>query len=363
MSGAMRRASVGALLLLSVVACQDTGAHPLIVVDATAAASGTLFLDLNGSAVLELAADQPVSGWQVRLIGPNRAVVATAVSDSLGFFVFDKVPTGRVTLEIDQTRLGDSLLVFGSNLGREISLTRGDTLKVTIGFTYPKVSMAAVDTLPLGRRVFVEGLALNPVTITGTRDLHLRSGSRALRVTNIVRKPVAPGDSVRVLGRRATELGRAVLTGGEITVIRLSVADPEPYELTTRNASLANNGVLSADLARIRGADLVQSRNELSDVILTVDDGTGPLEIVLRSFLGSDASVFKPDSVRIRDATGLLLPYVTDAGETRWRLAPRLLSDLRIEPEPRKTAPPPASAGTSPAQPERKRTGSPPDGR
>jgi hypothetical protein len=344
MSRAVRGAVLGALLLLSTTGCENTGSHPILEIESTAVALGVLFLDLNGSGGLELAADQPVAGWQVRLIGANRAVVATTTTDSLGIFVFDDLPTGRVTLDVDRARLGDTLQIFGLT-GREVSLARDDTARMSVGITYPKVSVAAVDSLPLGRRVFVEGIALNPVTLTGPRELHLRSGARALRLVNIVRKPLNPGDSVRVLGRRATELGRAVLTTGEITVVRAAVADPDPYEVTTRNAALANNGALTNDLVRVRNADLVRSRNELSDVILTADDGTGQVEIILRSFLGADASLFNADSVRVREATGVLVPYVTDAGEVRWRVATRTVGDLRMEPQP-KTAAPKGSAST-----------------
>jgi hypothetical protein len=136
-----------------------------------------------------------------------------------------------------------------------------------------------------------------------------------------------------VLGRRATEAGQAILTAGEVSVVRLSVADPEPYELTTRNTATAQQGAVGADLARIRNADLLTSRNELNDVVLTVDDGTGPVDILLRAFLGTDASFFNPDSVRVREATGLLVATMAE-NQLRWRLTPRATTDIRVEREP-----------------------------
>ena len=183
----------------------------------------------------------------------------------------------------------------------------------------------------LGRQVFVEGIALNSVVTNGPRELHLRSEGDALRVTNVVRRAISAGDSVRVLGRRASEAGQPILTGAEIFLIRSSVEDPEPLALTTGTTATAQGGLLGAELARIRSADLLAARNELNDVILTVDDGTGALEILLRSFLGADESFFDPESIRIREATGLLIPFFDETGETRWRLATRSSADLRVE--------------------------------
>lgn len=331
----MKRVHVWAAVCCAALAgCEGGGAHPSIVVDAAANVRGVLFLDLNGNAQLDVA-DQPVKGWPVKLVGPNGGTVATAVSDSIGIFQFGEVPTGRVRIDVDRAGLADTLGVFGLSLGANFDLAEGDTTTVTVGFTYPTVALAAVDTLPVGRKVFVDGLALNAIGSTGPRELHLRSGAEALRVTNVVRRAVSPGDSVRVLGRRGVETGVAVLTGADIILVRSAVADPEPIELTTRDAGTARQGTVGADLGRIRNADLISSRNELSDVVLTVDDGTGPTEILIRSFLGADASFFNADSIRVREATGLLVPYQTAAGQLGWRLATRGTVDLRTEPERR----------------------------
>ena len=327
--------------LSAIAACEDVGSHDPIEIQANSRIRGILFLDLNGSAQYD-AGDQTMRGWVVRLLGSNGGLLASTVSDSTGAFAFD-VDASRVTLDVERARLGDTLQVFGLAVGREVTLLRDDSLIVSVGFTYPSVSLAAVDSLPLGRRVFVEGIALTNVTTNGPRELHLRAGSDAVRVTSIVRKPLAPGDSVRVLARRATEAGQPILTGGEITLIRPSVADAEPIDLTTRAASTAQQGAVAAELARIRNADLVRSRNEQSDVILTVDDGTGSLEIQLRSFLGADASFFNADSVRVLSATGLLVPYLNEAGQPRWRLATRAALDLRLEAERRPNPVVPAS--------------------
>ncbi len=314
-------------------ACEVPGTRPVLAIEAAADVLGVLFLDLNGNEEFDQT-DTGVTGWSVRLVGGNGAIVATTLSDTTGVFRFLEVPAGRVLVDVDRDRLADTLNLFGLSLGSELILGLGDTVLVSVGFSYPKVPLGSVDTVPLGRQIFVEGIGLNSVVTNGPRELHLRSEGDALRVTNVVRRAIGVGDSVRVRGRRASEAGQPVLTGAELFLIRSSVEDPEPLALTTGTTATAQGSVFGAELARIRSADLLAARNELNDVILTVDDGTGALEILLRSFLGADASFFHPDSVRIREATGLLIPFVDEAGETRWRLATRSSADLRVEAQP-----------------------------
>lgn len=325
-------AFMAAALLILTVACADVEDHPTLVVDATADVLGVLFLDANGNGALDQQ-DEPVEGWRVTLIAANGVPLADTVSDTLGIFRMLDVPAGQARLELDRSRLGDTLEVFGIALDETFTLGRGDSVVVSIGFTYPAVDLGAVDTVVTGRRVFTEGIALNSLFSNGPRELHLRSGGEALRITSVVRRQVSAGDSVRVLGRRAVEKGAAILTEAEIFPLTPAVEDPQPLLLGTGPAATADGGAHPAQLVRIRDADLLSSTNLGNDVILTVDDGSGPLEILVPAFLGSDASSFEPDLVRVRQATGLLVPYFDEEGETLWRLALRDAADLRLEPE------------------------------
>ena len=335
-------AGVAALAILA-GGCEEVGPSSALEIESTGDVLGRLFLDLNGNAV-EDAADQTVPGWLVRLVGRNGGVLASARTDSLGFFDFREVPVGEVRVDVERAQLGDSLELFGLVVENPIILLAGDAVTLNVGLSYPTVTLGAVDTLPLGRRVFVDGIALNAVVTNGPRELHLRSGTDALRVTSIVRTPVGVGDSVRVLGRRGSEAGWPILTGGAILRLPPPVDDPLPLSVTTGAAATAQGGALGADLVRVRSADLLEARNEGDDVVLTVDDGTGPVEIVLRSFLGSDASFFDPDRKRIRETTGLLVPW-DDGGGLRWRLVIRSADDLRVEDVPAPTGAGRASGG------------------
>ena len=63
-----------------------------------------------------------------------------------------------------------------------------------------------------------------------------------------------------------------------------------------------------------------------------MDDGTGPVEVVLRSFLQPNGSAFRPDTiVRVKEMTGLLTPYAEPTGGVRWQLLPRAAADVTLE--------------------------------
>jgi hypothetical protein len=62
-----------------------------------------------------------------------------------------------------------------------------------------------------------------------------------------------------------------------------------------------------------------------------VNDGTGPLDIVLRGFIGFDRRPFDPDSATVDEAVGLLVPLQTGLGQTRWRMTPRFNDDLEVD--------------------------------
>jgi hypothetical protein len=106
---------------------------------------------------------------------------------------------------------------------------------------------------------------------------------------------------------------------------------PQPIPLTTAAAASANGGALDAALVQVNLAEILEvERLDDDDVRVLVDDGSGELEILYRAFLNVNPNDFKPDTVFVDLARGLLVPYA-DGGETRWRLLPRARSDVRTE--------------------------------
>jgi len=271
---------------------------------------------------------------EVRLfVVGTQSLSGSATTDVNGVFVVDDVPVGRVRLEADSTLLGDSLAVFDL-ADDEFTLRAGDTLIVTVGVTFPSFTLAEARGVPEGRKGFVEGIVLNARDPRGDGSVHLQSGETYLRMVGTPRTDLVPGDSVRILGRTARQAGQTVIIVEEPFLLAQRVALPQPLERTTALATSADDGRSDAALVRIRDADIVDTvtvTGQLGrDLHMTVDDGSGPLDIVLAEFGAFDLTRVQPDSFTVREATGLLVPIQTAEGPV-WRLVPRSNTDLAID--------------------------------
>jgi uncharacterized repeat protein (TIGR01451 family) len=137
---------------------------------------------------------------------------------------------------------------------------------------------------------------------------------------------------VRLLGRTAIEDGQPVLSQVTPFVLVQLATVPVRVESSTDEAASAGGGPLDAALVRIQRAEISDTATVNGDFHFTADDGSGPVEVVLRQFLGINPSPLRPDTiVRIQQATGLLTPHDVGGGTLRWRLLPRAGSDVTIE--------------------------------
>lgn len=293
---------------------------------------GQVYLDLDGSRGLT-AADRPIANTTVLLLSSGTAeVVAQVVSDSLGVFSMGSVPLGAYTLALSDGALGDTLETLGP--ATPLVLSDGDSTLVNIGASYPYLAIEEIPSTPPGRRVFTSGIALNQrVNFDPTGQVHFAGDSLFLRGTNVARSGIAPGDSVRLLGRVTLDNGRNALDQVTPFVLVTSAALVSAQNTTTALAATADGGRLDAALVRIRGA-------EITDTSTTVDgsfrfwanDGSASIEVVIREFLGLNKSAFRPDTIiRISQADGLLTPFVDGGGNQRWRLLPRGGGDIALE--------------------------------
>jgi len=329
-----------ALLALSVVisSCSDADlAGRILFVDAEGAVIGAVYQDRNGNEVPD-ASDDAVQGLEIRLyVAGTQSLSGSDTTDANGVFVVDHVPVGRLRLEADSTFLGDSLVVFDFD-DAELTLHAGDTLTVTMGVTFPSFTLADARSLPEGKKGFVEGIVLNSRNPFDDGALHLQAGETYLRVLGTSRAvALFPGDSVRILGWTAREAGQPVLQAAEPFLLAQLVVSPRPLEVTTATAMTADDGLIDAALVRIRDAGIVDTATVTGpygqDVHMTVDDGSGALDVVLTESGGFDLSRVQADSFSIREATGLLVPSRT-AERVVWRLIPRSSADLAIDPIP-----------------------------
>lgn len=315
-------------LWLGVAACNDATDVDPLGIDAAGRVKGQLFLDLNGSGQPD-GGDRGADGMRIYLEQPAGGRQASATTDTAGRFTFDNVPVGRWILRLDETQFADTVDAFGVGL-EAFELPFADSVTLWPGLTYPTYTLAEARALALARPIFAYGVALNALSST-VRDLHIRSGDQYLRITGILGGFAQPGDSVRVRGRTSREAGEPLLTSGAVFPLQTTGLVPEPVAVNTAEADGARNGALDAALVQVVVAEILEAGyTDNDDVRVLVDDGSGELEILYRAFLNVDPDDFKPDTVFVDRARGLLVPYL-DGGETRWRLLPRARSDVRTE--------------------------------
>lgn len=319
-----------AAVLLAAVSCTDSGQVSLLQVDATGSVIGLTYLDNNGNGIVDNV-DKPFPRLTVLLTAARGgAPVASAVTDTSGVFRMSDVPVGDYRVGLDAASVGDSLDVSGG--GADILVRRDSTSQVELGVSYPLLSLEEVRTSPPGRKVFTSGIALNPRPNFGDGVVHLQAGSVYLRALNVARASIATGDSLRLLGRTGSDNGEPVLD--EVTpFVLVNIATiPVALERPTSTAADAEGGKIDAALVRVRSAEIHDTSTVDGDFHFFVDDGTGPLEVVFRSFLQANTSLIRPDTVlRVKEATGLLTPVAQPTGGIRWKLLPRAGGDVTLE--------------------------------
>ena len=331
---------LGVLLGLPLVGCEPLGDETVVQIEAVGIVGGVLFKDLNGNGQPGTG-DEGVEGWQVRLEQPAGGVIATAVTDTAGEFVFEGVPAGRVAFKLNEALLGDTLELFGVAFD-PVTLASEGTTVLQPGVSYPKVGVTGARAYALGKPIFTTGVALNAVNQSVT-TLHVMDmeDSTVIRVLDLIGRQVAVGDSVRVRGRTARVAGQPALQLGEVFILGAAGSLVEPLEVGTGTADGADSGDLDGAFVQVREAEIIGVDDlDENGVRIVVDDGSGELEILFRPFLGVNPNNIDPETQILTRARGVLVPR-SEGGETRWTLQPRVGPDYRFDPKPIPLAPVP----------------------
>src|SRR5687768_6217739 len=143
---------------------------------------------------------------------------ARAVSTATGTFVADALPVGDYNVVVESGTVPDSVrLVRVSPDPAAFDTTKAhisasDTTAVQIVLGHPTVSVAGARALPVGRRVFIEGVTLNAWTTYGDSTLHVADSTGVIRATRVAFVAVSSGQRVRVLGTTDVRDGQGTLT-------------------------------------------------------------------------------------------------------------------------------------------------------
>ena len=174
--------------------------------------------------------------------------------------------------------------------------------------------------------MFLQGIALNARSAFGDNSVHVRDSDGALRTLQ-VDATVLAGDRLRVRGRTARVAGQMVLT--QVTpFVQSEGGVPGPLIRTTAQARTAAGGADDADAVRVREVTVTASGGNNQRWIVTVDDGTGQVDVYVRlatvGLTSEEAAETFQTGERL-NVNGVLIP---EEGTNRWRIHPRTGGDL-----------------------------------
>jgi hypothetical protein len=302
-----------AALLLMPAACGWDDAR-ILSIEAMGTVAGSVYLDQTRSGSFQTG-DRGMAGAEILILKGGRAV-ADAESGPTGGFEIPLLPVGSYRLGLRTEILADSLevLTFDTTL---FTVTAGDTVRMSLGLTFVDHRIADVRQMPEGSRASLTGVALNAAGAFGDGSVHVADDGASIRVTRMGPAAVAAGDRVSLRGTVEIRNGLPTLSADPAPTLLGPSGLPSPEQLSTAVAASAAAGQLDARLARVMQARVLS----VFSGGMIVDDGSGPLEVLLWS--GGTATALPGAIV---SATGILVPR--DGG--RWSLRPRGASDLEI---------------------------------
>ena len=315
------RPGIAVLVALGAAACINTGADRVLQVDADGVIAAQVLFDVNGSGTAD-SPDRVLGGVAIRLLSSTSNVqVARVFSDANGVARFRNVPVGRYRVTVDSNTVDDSLVVHRVDT-TDVTLRPNDTVDVFVTIGFPRVTVAEARALPVGTKVFVEGIALTSRNVFGDSTLHLVDTTGAIRGVRVRTTNVTPGDSVRLLGTTALRDGQPVLDG--VTTFELDEPGmPDPEVVSSAVAASADAGRLDANQVRVLMVTISDTATSLGDFLLTVSDGSGDLIVTIDAFAPIDFSPLLPDSVI--DVSGVLV-----RSGASWTLKPRFDADILL---------------------------------
>jgi len=321
------RLTVALLATTAALACGNAGENRLLSVSSTGVVKGLIFFDLDGNLVPS-PGDDSVRNLHVKLVEKNSGdSVAAAISLITGAYRMGNVPVGVYLLVVDTTPLSDTALVVKQD-STEITVKPGDSTQVFIAVSYPHMSIAQARSaaVPLGHKVFVEGIALNSLFSFSDTTVYLQDTSAAIRAARVRTVTVQAQDSVRMRGTINVRAGQRTIE--DVTVFSLGPSLlPTAPTVTSAQAASAAGGTLDARLLQVHNATVTDTLPVVGGFRLTVNDSTqtGALEVLLDFTVVNCPSancIYNPG--KRFDFVGLATPTAT-AGI--WRLKPRSAAD------------------------------------
>lgn len=322
----LRLAAIPAVLLAG-LACGNAGENLGLSLPGNGSMSAQVYYDRDFSGGPS-PADTAFAGLTVfLLVAGTQDTVATDTTDANGAVSFSGLQPAQYSIAVDSLQvLGDSM-VTTLTPSRVALSSRGQPQFISARAGYPILTVAQARAGTAGRKVVVAATILAGRQSFSDTTAHVRdAGGGALRLTRTTVTTggsLVPGDVVRALGLIGSRNGQPVL---DSAVIALAFTGPQPSAdtLASAEAATAAGGSRDADLVRVVQAAVTDTLTVGADFRATVDDGSGPLEMLIDVRLQLGPMPLAPgDSV---DAVGVLVPV----GGGAWQLKPRVGQDITV---------------------------------
>lgn len=310
-------------LLGALIGCEESG-DPVLFVQGTGSVIGLAYLDRNGDGALTPGVDVSFPRLRVSLHAGGRTV-ATTTTDTAGLFRVIDLPVGTYSVQVDESSMGDTVTVVAVDSAR-INVVPNDSTptRITLGYSTPKARLIA--TLQQGRRIAYTGTALNAWTTFGDSTVHLADSTGAIRVTGLRPTPIAAGDRVRLVGTVGERDAFVALV--DPVVVSITGGELPPAALLPTGVVAAPPDSVKAGHVRIHSAVVLDGASlPGSDILLTVDDASGPLEVLLDANAGIATALPITRGAQL-DVSGVLVPV--EGSPLRWRLKPRRTADVTV---------------------------------
>ncbi len=319
-----------AAVLLGLAACTTDFSDRILAFESEGFVRILLYRDDNLSSSFNTQTDALLIGASVALRRTaTRLDSIQRTTDSAGIAAFPAVPVGRYRVEGLAAVLGDSLERIEPV--REFTVVAGDTITISVGLRFPSFTVSEARNLPVGKKVWVKGTALNGPGTYGDSTVHLADTASYIRMSRVRPGSLSPGDSVQLLGTRSVRDGQPTFNV-TLVLVRGDGDPPAPDTVTTAVAAAAAGGALDAAFVFIPAATIADTTSGVEGRLLTVDDGSGPLRVLLSSVINfgnqNQLNAYAP-GVRVT-LLGLLVPDPLNPG--RWILKPRGRPDITIIP-------------------------------
>lgn len=312
------------LMLVSLLAACEEPGEKLLTIDGKGQVAGFAFLDRDGDDKVS-AADIPLSNVRVILTTPYSSnAVASVLSDSIGAFRVKDLPIGTYNVSAEKGTAGDTISVLKVEK-TTVTVSTHDTAQVVVTLGYATASLRDAVKVPKGKRIALTATALNSWAAFGDSTVHFADSTGAVRAVGVKATFLTAGDRARFVATIGEKDGRPALT--DLSVITVTKVElPNPTDVTTSQATAAG-GALDGAQIRVKNATVLEAASLTGgDILLTVDDHSGPLDVLLAASANINTSLPISKGAEL-DISGVLVPI---ANTTKWRLKPRGSSDVTV---------------------------------